>query len=240
MVLQVVDVSADPLDVHMHDPSGDNARTAMGKVNENFAELGAGKFESGLILPKTSGVGIKVELADPTFGWRDILGTPQEPTVGSGRPSWVQIASSGIFTWSFATNDYQFYTFHLPHDYVPGTPVYFHVHWFGAQTAGGSTRWTFNYIYSKGHNQAAFPTTAAATFAQQVQNAAAYTHMIAESAAETIAGLEVDGLILVKVTRVAPTGGPSDVSGSVFAPCIDLHYQSTNMATKSKSPDFYT
>jgi hypothetical protein len=197
-------------------------------------------FADNIVMPKTSGKGIQLEPAAPTFGWRDIIGQPQEPTVGSGKPSWVQIASSGVYTWSFATADIQYYQFHIPHDYVPGSAVHFHVHWFSSTTAGASTRWTFDYLYAKGHQQAAFPTTAASTFAQQVQVTTAYTHMIAESAAETISGLEVDGLILVKVSRVAPTGGPSDVAGSVFVPCIDLHYQSTNLATKQKAPPFWT
>jgi len=42
------------------------------------------------------------------------------------------------------------------------------------------------------------------------------------------------------VSRIAPTGGPSDVAGGVFVPVVDIHYQSTNMATKGKAPDFWT
>lgn len=195
---------------------------------------------AGITLPKTSGYGIKVDSAAPTFGWRDIIGSPQEPTQGSGKPSWVQIASSGVYCWSFATSDTQTYMFHMPHDYVPGTDIHFHVHWFGSQTAGNSTRWQFDYLYAQGHQQAAFPTTATTVYAQQVQDTTAYTHMIAETSGVTIANLEPDGVVIVQATRIAPTGGPSDVSGSVYVPMIDIHYQSTNMATKQKAPDFYT
>jgi len=174
-------------------------------------------------------------------GWRDIIGTPQEPVSGTGKPTWTQIASSGVYTWNYATNDIQYYAYHIPHDYVPGTDIHFHVHWFGSQTAGNYTRWTFDYLYSKGHNQAAFPTTASSAAVEQQQNTTAYTHMIAETAGVTISGLEVDGLILVKVTRVAPTGGGhSDVSGGVFVPVVDLHYKSfATGSTRNKAPDFY-
>jgi len=188
----------------------------------------------------TGAWGFEVDTETPTFGWHDIIGSPQEPVTGTGKPSWVQIATSGVYCWSFATNDTQTYIFHIPHDYVPGSAIHFHTHWFGSQTAGNSTRWKFSYLYAKGHQQGAFPTTATSVYAQQVQNTTAYYHMIAETDAVTVTGLEVDGLLLVQVTRIAPTGGPSDVSGSVFVPCIDVHYQSTNMATKQKSPDFYT
>ena len=172
-------------------------------------------------------------------GWRDIIGTPNDPDTGASKPDFAQIATSGIYTWEFSTNDAQMYVYHIPHDYVQGTDIYFHVHWFGSQTAGASTRWEIKYIYAKGHNQAAFPTTATTVNIQQVQSTTAYQHMIAESDAVTISGLEVDGLILIKVTRIAPTGGPSDVSGSVFVPCVDIHYESNNIATVNKAPDFY-
>jgi len=223
---------ADTTDVHA---AADYAQTDVAETI-----TGAWNFDDSIAISKTSGKGIKVDTTTPTFGWRDIIGSPQEPTVGSGKPSWTQIATSGVYTWNFATADVQYYTYHIPHDYVPGSDIHFHVHWFSSTTAGASTRWTFDYLYSKGHQQAAFPTTASSTFAQQVQNTTAYTHMIAESAAVTITGLEVDGLIIVKVSRVAPTGGPSDVAGGVFVPCVDIHYQSTNLATKNKSPDFWT
>ena len=83
----------------------------------------------------------------------------------------------------------------------------------------------------------AFPTTATTVTVEQTQSTTAYQHMIAESAAVTIPGLEVDGLVILKVTRIAPAG--TDVSGDVFVPCVDIHYQSTNMATKNKAPSFY-
>jgi len=40
------------------------------------------------------------------------------------------------------------------------------------------------------------------------------------------------------VDRIAAVG-ETDVSGDVFAPIVDIHYQSTNLATPNKSPNFY-
>jgi len=191
-----------------------------------------------ITMPKASGVGIKIDTASPDFGWRDIIGTPQEPLIAAGRPAWAQIATSGVYTWSFGTGEYQSYSYHIPHDYVPGSAIHFHVHWFSAQTAGAYTKWQFDWIYAKGHGQAPFPTTASQATVEQQQETIAYTHMIAETTGQTIDGCEPDGLIICKVTRIAPAG--TDVTGDVFVPVVDLHYQSTNMATKQKSPDFYT
>lgn len=221
------EAAADP-----HSAASYTQSTAAESISQQW------KFGSGIVLPKTSGVGIKVDTSAETFGWRDIIGTPQEPVSGTGKPTWTQIASSGVYTWNYITSDVQYYTWHIPHDYVPGSDIHFHVHWFGSQTAGNYTKWTFSYLYSKGHAQTAFPTTVTSVSVEQQQSTTAYTHMIAETAGVTISGLEVDGLILCKVTRSTPAG--TDVSGGVFVPCVDLHYQSTNMATKQKSPDFYT
>ena len=186
--------------------------------------------------PGTIGEGIEV---GRDFGWRDIIGTPQQPTTGSGKPSFLQIGTTGIFDWSYSTGDEQFYVWHLPHDYVPESALHFHVHWFGAQTSGGYTRWQFDYIHAKGHNQTAFPSASVTSiFAQEQQSTTAYQHMITETAAETVTGLEVDSLIIARVDRIAPVG-ETDVSGSVFVPVVDLHYQSTNLATANKSPNFY-
>ena len=190
-----------------------------------------------LILPKTSGKGIKVDTTTPTFGFRDIVGTPQEPTTGGGKPSFLQIAMSGVYTWKFTTADVQYYTWHIPHDYVPGSDIYFHTHWFSETTVANNTKWQFDYLYARGHNQSAYPTTATSISVEQTDSTTAYQHMIAETTAQTIANLEPDGVIICKVSRVTPSG--TDVTVPVFVPVVDLHYQSTNMATKQKAPNFY-
>ena len=50
--------------------------------------------------------------------------------------------------------------------------------------------------------------------------------------------MEVDGLILVRGYRDA--GNVLDTcTDAVFLHTMDIHYQSTNMATKNKAPSFY-
>jgi len=196
---------------------------------------GSWQWTNSIDLPGTTGTGI---LVDSVFGWRDIIGSPQEPTVGAGKPSFSQIATSGVYTWSFAIGDTQYYIWHIPHDYVPGTDIHFHTHWFGPQTAGGYARWQYEFLYADGHNQSPFPTTATTVNSEEQQSTTAYQHMVTESAGVTISGLEVDGIVIAKVSRIAATLG-TDVSGSVFAPVMDIHYQSHNLATPNKSPSFY-
>jgi hypothetical protein len=129
----------------------------------------------------------------------------------------------------------------MPHDYVPGTDIYFHAHWSNA-TASPSTNpvvWAFEYIAAKGFNQAAFPASSTVTV-QQNGSGTQYQHMIAETAAVTISGLEVDSLVMVRIFRDPATYVADTNPNDVFLLQADIHYQSTNVATKQKSPDFYT
>ena len=125
---------------------------------------------NNLGLPGTIGSGIEV---GRDFGWHDIIGTPQYPTTGSGRPTFSQIGATGVYAWYFATGDEQFYVWHLPHDYVPDTDIFFHVHWFGSQTAGDFTRWQFDYLYASGHNTYEYG-AATTVYTQEQQSTTAY------------------------------------------------------------------
>ena len=58
------------------------------------------------------------------------------------------------------------------------------------------------------------------------------THMISETTAVTITNLEVDGMICIRAYRDAVNDTCTD---AVFLHTVDVHYQSTNMATKSKT-----
>ena len=104
-------------------------------------------------------------------------------------------------------------------------------------------------MYSKGHNQAAFGEPVLITVAQNASTTQ-YQHMIAETAASTSGGsavqldtdvLEPDGVIQC---RLYLDSNDMTVSGGAvpdpFAHFVDIHYQSTNIGTKQRAPDFWT
>jgi len=211
-------------------------------------------FQESLTLPKTSGYGIKIDTTTPTFGWRDILGEIKILSPGANDPT-LAVFRDGLrqFSFSNAVMNEVFLTYHIPHDYLAASHLFLHVHW--AQnvvdtggTAGvpGDAKWQFEVSYAKGHNQAAFPasfTTSLVSTASSVQ----YQHLIPELQLSATAPsatqidsdiLEPDGVILVRAFR-----DPTDVADTLdqvpFLHYIDLHYQSTNIATKQKSPNFY-
>ena len=211
----------------------------------------------GLILPKTSGKGIKVDTASPTFGWRDLLGDQFSKNTGGTKPT-LAVYNGDVRAWQFSDGDEAFLTYHIPHDYVAGTDIHLHVHWSqnNAGATGGTIDFKYFAIYAKSHNQASGSTFTATpitdTFSSIDINDGdsglnRYQHHFTEvviSAAIATAALfdrddfEPDGVIELTLEMDANnlTGTPSDL----FIHYVDLHYQSTNIGTKDKVPDFYT
>ena len=232
--------------------SGDEKRSLRISVGIDAADtvsfygLSNYLFDGNLILPKTSGVGIKVDTVTPTFGWRDLKGKITN-SKGATKPSEITYRE-GITQFQFGAGDDAGLEYHIPHDYVPGTDIHLHVHWshISGDVTGGNVIFTYEITYCKGHNQAAFPATVTGTITGTA-SATQYQHVISEgqiSAATPEAGvqidtddLEPDGLILCRIEMTT-----NNMTGAIPSPFIhevDVHYQSTNLGTKQKAPNFY-
>jgi len=100
---------------------------------------------------------------------------------------------------------------------------------------------TSMYAYKFDFGLANSPLTTANTVTATQAAGAPYTHMVTETSAVTIPGLtEPDGMIYFRLRRISNTTSPvADQAAGVFLVTSDLHYQSTNMATKQRSPNFY-
>lgn len=245
--------------------ASDNITDYASLITANtFAEVQS--FEKGLVLPKTSATGIKVDTVTPTFGWRDMLGTiDTRPPTGAGAgavPDFVQYRGN-LYAYRFGTltpNNHlheAFVNFHLDHDYVPSTDIYIHVHWsqIVVDTGGGATpgisEWMFDISYAKGHGIAGgvgdpFIAPKTITVTQQASTTQ-YAHMIAEvvisgatDTATTFARtvFETDGILMVRGYR--DPGTPNDtLNQDTFVHFMDCHYQSTGIGTKNRAPNFY-
>lgn len=206
-------------------------------------------IDGSAVLPKTSGKGIKVDDAAPTFGWRDLRAEVRIRGIGGSDPNDTTY-SGNIKAYSFSVNDEAWIEFHIPHDYVAGTDIHLHFHWShnSAIVTGGSITIGANVIYAKGHDQAAFPAEITTTLSPNASTTQ-YQHMVSEvqlSAASPSASqidtddLEPDGLVLARVYLSANNITSGGAVPDPFIHEVDIHYQSTNIATKDKVPDFYT
>lgn len=215
-------------------------------LTDSITDTNAGlSSNKSLIFPKSPGNGIKIDNVAPAFGWRDIIGQLYVRGAGAQDPTWTTY-NGVIYQYRFgALNDEVTMGFHLPHDYVPGTDIHAHVHWslnvgLIAETVG----WQFTSVYAKGFDQEAFTATPLVTSVTQASSTTQYQHMIAETVISSAAGsatlfantlFEVDGFFIIRVKLLSLTGG----STYPFVHSIDLHYQSSNIATKNKAPSFY-
>ena len=213
-----------------------------------------GKFPDNIVLPKTSGKGIQVDTTTPTFPWRDILGAEVTGSPGANDPTWATFRN-GIKGWQFGNiviNE-RWFMFHVPHDYLPGSDLFVHAHWSqavvdtgGAGGTPGVVKWVVEHMAAKGHNQAAYPAGKLVTLSEQA-SAVQYQHMLIEAQLSSAGGsaslmdtasIEPDMLVLCRVFR-DPADPVNTLNQGPFLLEVDVHYQSTNIGTKQRAPNFY-
>lgn len=203
-----------------------------------------------IILPKTAGEGVKVDSATPTYPWVDKEGTYLFNTAGLNAPTIATYRGGNTRALKFVANDRIDVQIHMPHDWASGTDMHVHVHWSHNGTAiSGNASFQLDYTYAKGHNQADFAAEKQQTITYATTNIATtpqYRHRIDEIQLTDATGsgnylnrgnLEPDGLFLIALKL---TSLPTITAGDLFIHFVDLHYQSTGIGTKQKSPNFYT
>ena len=173
------------------------------------------------------------------LGWKDL--TSELVSRGGSSAPALALFRGNIYAYQFGASsmDQLYSTFHIPHDYAPGTALYIHIHW-GDSSASptGVVRWGFEYTFAKGHGQEAFPATKT-VYVEQAPGAS-YKHMVAEISTGILGtAAEVDGLLLVRIFRDA-THANDTCPAAVFAFTCDVHYQSDRVATLNRSPNFYS
>ena len=213
-------------------------------INDTAAGL---KLSKSVVLPNTSGTGIKLNTVSPAFGWCDLIGPLNAKSTGATAAP-LNVFRNNILAYQMDTTGRQFYVvYHIPHDYAPGSDMYLHVHWAhnSASVTTGAVTWAYEATYAKGFDQAAFPASVSGTITQNASTVQ-YQHMVAEGQFSTAGGsasllnttnIEVDGLILLTLNMSANT---MSASTDPFVFTADIHYQSTGITTKNKAPNFYT
>jgi len=237
------------VDITYPNDTANTANTLVFRDSNGDFDAGTITAEDNFVVSKAVNTGIKVDPAAPTFGWADITGMIIREEGGSNAPT-LATYRGAIKQYQFGAADEVYVSFHLPHDYVPGTDVYIHAHWSHNDTdiTGGSVTWGFEATYAKGFDQAAFPATVTRTVTQNASTTQ-YQHMMAETQLSVVGGsgtqlnttdIEVDGIILCRAHLVSNDMTATVTAADPFLHFVDIHYQSTNVATKNKAPNFYS
>ena len=173
-------------------------------------------------------------------GWHDIVGVPQTRTTGGTIPTLAQVGATIFWAHRFAINDEMWFAYHILHDYVVGSAIFCHVHWFPVGTAINVVRWEFSIVAAKGHQQEAFNLAAPTVVTvDRAPTGTSQMHYITEVANPgfSSASLEPDSIMWVRIRRI--TNGGVNNTDPIFLLLSDLHYQSNGSPTKNKAPNFY-
>ena len=208
-----------------------------------------------IIFQKSSGTGIKVDTGVPTYPWCDLIGQISPHVGGGTAPVSLPFIGGNINNYCFDNNTViDSIVYHIPHDYVPGSDLFLHLHWGHNGTAiSGNFVITWHCMYAKGHQQASFQPEIdiVQTIPCTIGSFPRYQHNITEFQITNGTGdathllntlIEPDGILIIGAVITSPTitGSSNGAAGNhPFIFTVDLHYQSTGIGTKQKAPNFY-
>lgn len=231
------------------------------KSNKNtsngYVGLSSGKFNKDYIpnidhltFNTTSGNGITFG-NNSTYGYKDLLGDLSARSTGVTAPV-LAIFKNNVRSWFYDVNRQADIVYHIPHDYVPNSDIFLHIHWSHNGTAiSGQLGLSYRIIYADGHNQEPFGNEIVINHTISTPNISTipqYMHRVDEIQI-TGSGLldksliEIDGLIMVNmvVTSIPLiTGSVSQNLPAFFT--LDCHMLSTGIGSKNKdksSGSFY-
>lgn len=189
--------------------------------------------------------GSQVDLSSLTFdgaaGWDDMIGSlAAGNTTNTNDPTWAAFRG-GIYAWRFAAGAMNevWISFHVNHEYAPGTVIYPHIHWATSGTNTGTVRWGIEYTIAKGYDRDAFPAPTT-VYIEQAAPGIAYQHMIAEVDIGNVipaTHLETDAIVMVRVFRDAAHANDT-CTDPAFGLYCDLHYQKRAFSTPNRNYPF--
>lgn len=200
--------------------------------------------------------GVKVDQTSPVYGWKDLTGQIVPRSGGAPAPAFTAFRGTNLLCYAFDVGDkIDNIAFHWPHDYVPGSDVFFHVHWGHNGTAiAGTFKINWFFTWAKGYNQAGQIFNAEKQIDQTISitNVAGHPqwgHIIDEFQLSNAGGdathldralFETDGLLMVSMNiETVPTITGSATTNRPYVFMVDVHYQSNQLATKARNAPFY-
>ena len=133
------------------------------------------------------------------------------------------------------------FIFHLPHDFVPGSDIYFHVHWSNALAGSGNVLWNIHWCYARGYDLGNFNNEITTQIVAPT-SAEVMPHHIDESVAITQAAvtaqwnqeLQIDGIIIATLERDSLDALDTSPDDAFFLE-FDIHYLSDNNKTVDRN-----
>jgi hypothetical protein len=172
-------------------------------------------------------------------GYEDLKPTGGLTPGGNSAPAVTNsIGIHDLYEFSGATNNQASFVFHLDHDFVEGTDLFFHIHHLPtAVTPTGTVVWRVHYQYAQGYQFGTYTgTDLTQDITATVTGAGQYDHFISEGVAindATVGSvLRTDGLIIATLQRL---GGTDTSTAAEIYLEFDIHYKSDGRKTLDKN-----
>lgn len=167
----------------------------------------------------------KIDVFDTA--WRDInLGGAVLAAVPGQQPDRDEFVDengddTGIDTYAIAVGEAVDGSFELDHDYLPGSDLYFHVHWQGIDSPSGTdyVRWRLTYAVSSNGDTLNAPVSIEVETAVDTQ----YSFNISDFAAIVGTSFNFGDQFLFKLERIASSGDA--YSGDALLATLGVHIQ---------------
>lgn len=228
----------------------------MGMLNKTTDEINT---NLDWVIGKESDKGIKIDVDTPTYPWHDLIGLiiPNTDGAASNRPKRNDF-KDGVGGYSYNDNDIMDMVYHIPHDWLPNSDSFQHVHLAHNGTAiSGTIKIRIKTMYSSRDGSTVFPVSTILKDIEldtvDVATTPQYKHIVLEVPLTTDGGsddggvpgaggtidsnlIEVDGLF---VTTMQVLNDANITGGNLFIFTADVHYQSTGVGTKNSAFPFY-
>lgn len=149
--------------------------------------------------------------------------------IAANAPSLSLIGNFYLFNWTPGTSNLVLTTsMDIPHDYLFGTDIIVHTHYFCATTTAGNVRWQI--IYDIGIAGGSYNTTGVTLPAVDIPNVASSNgHIYAEIGTIPGSTITVDGAVInITIWRL---GAVDSYNGNVYTTSFGCHYQTNRLGS---------
>lgn len=162
--------------------------------------------------------------------WDDLVITAESFRLAGASPATAQAYRSGyVLAFTNVADRYCYFNFQLPHTYVEGTDVKFHIHWTipvsGAGAGAENVKWDFTYSASSPNAlyPETWPAASTATVTIDVQNDAVNEHLVDTIVTISGAGFTISEVLICSLMR--DTTVANNYGNPAYLVSADLHIQ---------------
>lgn len=164
--------------------------------------------------------------------WKDIIILGLGLRAGGTAPTFAA-SQNGIFGLRFdaGTSQSAHGAAEIPHDYMEGGALHFHVHWTPTTTNTGNIVWGLE--YSIANPGATFGTSATVAMTPTAAPGIVGRHMMTELVEIVGTGIKIGAIVKFRIFR--QNGGTDTFTGNAFLESLGVHYEADTTGSREET-----